>query len=471
MDRKGLRNTIDKYFQINKKSFKKTESGENSFMAKKNASLKKYFQLNTLPLHNPVAQNNLEDLTLWRENLFLYFLQHNLYSIFCSPKTDDIKKMQQFMNMYFNKKQINDKKDKLTESGNNEKLSFKSEHDSLIIIDKKTTISSINDILTEVVSDYKLGKSPRFKVPKYKISFINGRWQVEDGYNYKQVVFSAKKSQIKFNCMLYLLHYIKCLLERNILSTKRECFYNVKSSLIKKGQNFTDGILNEIGLMLSVGLWDLNIKAQTGSVYGDLMLILPEEKKQWCGFDNDIPYNAMEILNIKSPASFILVVEKEAIFNNIIQENFQKNISKPFIVITGKGYPDRSTQLFIKRLWIDLKIPVLILVDADPNGIEIMMNYRFGSQASAYLSDYLAVPKAKWLGIRPSEISKYSNNRESLSDYDKKKIKDMLKLDCMKTEENIKNELEILLENDIKCEIESLLNVSLVSLIENNSIF
>lgn len=42
----------------------------------------------------------------------------------------------------------------------------------------------------------------------------------------------------------------------------------------------------------------------------------------------------------------------------------------PSILVTGKGQPDVGTRLFLRRLWADLKIPVLALVDADPFGLK-----------------------------------------------------------------------------------------------------
>jgi DNA topoisomerase VI subunit A len=46
----------------------------------------------------------------------------------------------------------------------------------------------------------------------------------------------------------------------------------------------------------------------------------------------------------------------------------------------GKGYPDVNTRRFLRRLWDELQLPPLALVDADPHGISILAVYRFGSQ-------------------------------------------------------------------------------------------
>ena len=56
-------------------------------------------------------------------------------------------------------------------------------------------------------------------------------------------------------------------------------------------------------------------------------------------------------------------------------------------IIKGKGFPDVATRRFIRRLWDDLKLPPLALMDADPHGISIMAVYRFGSQVHHSLTN------------------------------------------------------------------------------------
>lgn len=46
----------------------------------------------------------------------------------------------------------------------------------------------------------------------------------------------------------------------------------------------------------------------------------------------------------------------------------------------GKGFPDNGTRLLLKQLWSTFKLPIFLLVDADPHGIEIMAVYKYGSK-------------------------------------------------------------------------------------------
>ena len=43
-------------------------------------------------------------------------------------------------------------------------------------------------------------------------------------------------------------------------------------------------------------------------------------------------------------------------------------------------------------------IPVFIVVDADPQGVNIMLTYRHGSHEMSFEATSLAAPKSQWLG-------------------------------------------------------------------------
>lgn len=47
-----------------------------------------------------------------------------------------------------------------------------------------------------------------------------------------------------------------------------------------------------------------------------------------------VPLDIMNICEIQSEACFILVVEKESIFNKLLEEDLPNKLTKPFILIT-----------------------------------------------------------------------------------------------------------------------------------------
>lgn len=95
-------------------------------------------------------------------------------------------------------------------------------------------------------------------------------------------------------------------------------------------------------------------------------------------------------------SQFILLVEKDAAFMRLSEDRFYRRY--PCILITAKGQPDVATRMFLRRLKMELKIPVLGLVDSDPYGLKILSVYMSGSKAMSYDSANLTTPDIKWLG-------------------------------------------------------------------------
>ena len=59
-------------------------------------------------------------------------------------------------------------------------------------------------------------------------------------------------------------------------------------------------------------------------------------------------------------------MEKEAAYLRLAEDRFYNKYQ--CIVITAKGQPDVATRLFLKKLKVELNIPILGLVDSDPYG-------------------------------------------------------------------------------------------------------
>lgn len=134
-----------------------------------------------------------------------------------------------------------------------------------------------------------------------------------------------------------------------------------------------------------------------------------------------IPNDVEKLSQFRSDGLLILVVEKDSTFQKLIDDKIERFIGNcilitvsdslkcvssaivfgsgcfliksfdfsmilllidglPYRAHKGKGYPDVNTRRFLRRLWDELQLPPLALVDADPHGISIHCVYRFGSQ-------------------------------------------------------------------------------------------
>nr|XP_045623706.1 meiotic recombination protein SPO11-like [Procambarus clarkii] len=114
-----------------------------------------------------------------------------------------------------------------------------------------------------------------------------------------------------------------------------------------------------------------------------------------------VPESVEGLTRVVSQARYILVVEKDATFQRLVEAQVHRTFG-PAILLTGKGYPDVSTRQLLHRLWRELRVPVLALTDADPYGLHIAAVYKFGALARE--DPGLAVSSLAWLGILPTDL-------------------------------------------------------------------
>eukprot|EP00268_Persea_americana_P048923 TRINITY_DN5203_c2_g1_i14.p1 TRINITY_DN5203_c2_g1~~TRINITY_DN5203_c2_g1_i14.p1 ORF type:complete len:219 (-),score=41.12 TRINITY_DN5203_c2_g1_i14:225-881(-) len=170
-----------------------------------------------------------------------------------------------------------------------------------------------------------------------------------------------------------------------------------------------------------------------------------------------IPMHVEEVEDVMCVAKYILVVEKETVFQRLANDKFcEKNHC---IVITGRGYPDVSTRRFLRLLVEKLCLPAYCLVDCDPYGFDILTTYRFGSMNMAFDAKLLRVPEIRWLGVFPSDAKKYHLPDcclVPLTPKDKNKAETMLQRCYLHREApQWRSELGIMLQRGMKFEIEA----------------
>ena len=170
-----------------------------------------------------------------------------------------------------------------------------------------------------------------------------------------------------------------------------------------------------------------------------------------------IPPNADRLEIVRVDADYVLVVEKDAIFERLNEEEFWRK--HKCILITGKGQPDRSTRRMVRRLWEEFGLPVYILTDADSYGFYIYSVYRSGSISLSYESERLATPEARFLGVTVSDIEEYKIPRNYIikaTDRDIKRAKELMNYPWFKESKDWIRELKLFIKKKEKVEIEAL---------------
>ena len=234
----------------------------------------------------------------------------------------------------------------------------------------------------------------------------------------------------RFTKVVFVLRTMKRLVEEGRRTTKRDIFY--ENFAVFSNQAEVDRLVAELVALLQVPRWLLGVVATSkGLVVGDLSYLNSEGIMVDCSLTvggDSIPQDVPELRDLQTRANFLLVVEKDAVFQRLLEEGVFEAGFPPFIMVTGKGVPDLATRQLVYRLCTQFILPVVILTDCDPYGIEIALTYKFGSLAMAWAPERLAVPSAIWLGLLPSDLSELDIKEESmrpLSREDRKKIQDM----------------------------------------------
>ena len=139
-------------------------------------------------------------------------------------------------------------------------------------------------------------------------------------------------------------------------------------------------------------------------------------------------------VSLRSSANFVLVVEKDAVFQQLHSQGVPSALG--CLLVTGKGYPDVDTRRFVHTLAVTLHRPIIVLTDADPHGVAIYLQYAIGSQTMAHCAHELAWPEARWLGVLPSEIpaaqawEATQDPTMPLLQQDRNKLEELLALKC-----------------------------------------
>jgi len=176
-------------------------------------------------------------------------------------------------------------------------------------------------------------------------------------------------------------------------------------------------------------------------------------------------------------AEFVLVIEKDAVFQQLHRAGFWKKYKA--ILVTSAGQPDRATRRFVRRLNEELGLPVYILTDADPYGWYIYSVFKVGSINLSYESERLATPNSKFLGVSMVDIfgSKSLRKRPYLSEAERrnfiikaterdlKRAKELMSYTWFQTR-RWKLELKTFLDKKAKLEIEALTSKGLKFLMD-----
>nr|BAM16279.1 Spo11 [Anguilla japonica] len=268
----------------------------------------------------------------------------------------------------------------------------------------------------------------------------------------------------RFALTLKVLSAVYKLVQSNTFATKRDIYYN--DTQLFRTQRAVDSIVDDISCMLKVPRRSLHVLATSkGFLSGNLSYMEEDGTKVNCSSAStavSVSSNVCGIKNISSHAKFVLIVEKDATFQRLLDDGFCSKLA-PCIIITGKGVPDVNSRLMVRKLWDTLHVPIFALVDADPHGIEIMCIYKYGSVSMSFEAQNLTVPSVMWLGLLPSDIERLRLPKDVLIPFSKKdesKLTSLLRRPYVVCQPAWEKEMEKMLKQRQKAEIQSLTSLA-----------
>ncbi|XP_073679470.1 meiotic recombination protein SPO11 [Garra rufa] len=348
--------------------------------------------------------------------------------------------------------------------------------ESLEMTDKRQEDISRQDVLTRIerviqtiVISVSKGEAPVLSVMN-RSSWASVRFHKSVGLVLKEDVSmtalrcDCPSTAARFALTLKLLSVIYKLVQSDSYATKRDIYYN--DPQLFGSQRTLDSIVDDVSCMLKVPRRSLHVLATSkGFISGDLCYLEEDGTKVDCSSSSTavpVSSNVNGIRNIVSSAKFILIVEKDATFQRLLDDDFCIRLS-PCIIITGKGVPDINSRLMVRKLWDTLHVPVFALVDADPHGIEIMCIYKYGSRSMAFEAHSLTVPSVLWLGLLPSDIQRYRVPEEKMipfSQADERKINSLRNRAYITCQPEWEREVETMQRLKQKAEIQSLASIA-----------
>jgi DNA topoisomerase-6 subunit A len=293
--------------------------------------------------------------------------------------------------------------------------------------------SKLAELGNEIYQQIERGEFPRMKLPSRTTGnivfdeelsqFILGDQKAErSASNIKQIRSLTQ--------LLWVASFAKRLVAEGKSSTLRDLYYHSLNYGIKfREQLESDDTITDLEALMMEPRETFNIfPKERSAIFGDLTIeyTTPETHKGSKANLSANPDGVMVGLSV-SQADFkeckakqVFVIEKNAIFRRFIEERVYDKFNA--ILIDTAGQAPRLARLLIRRLNLELGLPVFLLTDADPWGMHIAMVIIRGSANAAHLRE-LTTPKARWAGLWATDMKRFNLPSFALTKLDEQRIR------------------------------------------------
>ncbi len=338
----------------------------------------------------------------------------------------------------------------------------------------RKTLASIRTMADEIARVADRNRAPHLEIPSRSLSnvkFNKSRRILEMGSNKnRRELFNLSQAKSYMQTVL-VGSGCKRLIQQGKTTSIRGLYYMLKHTIEgTKEETFDDQgdcdpIIEDLEVTLDSIREELHLYASNrGNMMGDLT-INDSGQELNCSRVGRNGYSIPSIVEpqvlkfVKNNCKFILHVEKDTVFNRFVEDGFWKK--HKCLLTHGSGQPPRGVRRMLHRLNDELKLPIYCLLDNDPWGYYIYSVLKQGSINLAFESKRMAVPAAKFLGLRSIDFDRCDLSPSvtiKLSDTDKKRARQIAGYPWFELKRAWQKEIKKMLDNDFKLEVESLIS-------------
>lgn len=337
----------------------------------------------------------------------------------------------------------------------------------------KATIGKLTQLADAVAKSALAGREPKIDIPLRTKS--NTTWDKKKGIlrmgdaTAERELFNLNQAKQFMQTMLHA-STIKDLIEIGKTSSLRGVFYKAKHTVAGTKENTFDGqeesdpILEDLEVSLGALREELHVFAENrGTLVGNITVMdkgdeINARKMGSGGWGIPSIVESDVIQFGKCEAKFVLHVEKGTVWNRFNEDRFWEEHN--CILTHGAGQPPRGVRRLLQRLNEELKLPIICLLDCDPWGHYIYSVIKQGSISLAFESSRLAIPDARFLGIRAADFKDCKLPdavKIDLSENDIKRAKEIAAYPWFADNRAWQKEIAALLDNGFKMEVEAMI--------------
>jgi len=334
---------------------------------------------------------------------------------------------------------------------------------------KQETKKNLKKMGSSVVVQIEKGDNPSLEVPIRTLSnvkFDEKSKMIKMGGSVAKRYFFNVGHVRKFVQTVEAAAVAKELLDVQKHLSLRETFYRMKRTLPDSNINLVDeqeesnAAIEDLELITGSSRELLHINAnKMGSVAGRVVIEDKGDVIDWSKMGSGgyaIPSNVEEILFKKVNAKFVIYMEKAAEWERLNEDRVWDKLD--CLIISSQGQATRGVRRLLQRLHLEHKLPIYVLVDNDPWGFYIYSVLKFGSISLAHISESLAIPEAKLIGLTVDDVINYDLKKHLIKfeEVDFKRLEQISNYEWFKNSKAWQRQFKMMKEMKSKAELAAL---------------